>query len=84
MAEELEWNHFINNMTTALGVDMEKLTPDTHLYDDIGIDSLGIFTLGMKLTKIYGIKPPISVVATIQTVQDLYNTMVSHRNKRIE
>ncbi|MGD9201597.1 MAG: phosphopantetheine-binding protein [Chitinispirillia bacterium] len=82
MSEELEWSHFIKTMTAALGVEKEELRPDTNLYDDIGIDSLGIFTLGMKLTDTYGIKPPISVVATIQTVQDLYNTMDNHRNNK--
>mgnify|MGYP002749841483 CR=1 FL=1 len=82
MPEVLEWNHFIKTMTTALGVEKEELKPNTHLYNNIGIDSLGIFTLGMKLTNTYGIKPPISVVATIQTVQDLYYTMDNHRNKK--
>ena len=80
MAEELTWNHFLETVSSSLGVDKKELTPDTHLYNDIGIDSLGIFSLGMKLIKVYNIKLPLAVVSTLQTLRDVYSAMDTRRD----
>lgn len=80
MAVALEWNHFIETMSTSLGLESAEIQKGTHLYNEIGIDSLGIFSLGIKLIEVYGIKIPLSSVATIQTVEDMYNIMDEYRN----
>lgn len=73
MAEILEWNHYIDHVAEYLGVDKSELNQATHIYDDLGIDSLGLFSLGLDLIKIYGCKIPLSAVSTIATLGDLYN-----------
>lgn len=63
---------FKEQVSNYMGLNPEEVSDLTHLYDDLGIDSLGIFSLGMYLTKIYDVKVPLSEVASIQTVKDLY------------
>jgi acyl carrier protein len=57
------------------------LKASSHLYDDLGIDSLGMFSLGMKLIKIYEVNLPLAIVATIETVGDLYAKLEEHTGK---
>ena len=84
MAEQLTWDHFTETVSECLGVEPEELTPQTNIYDELGIDSLGLFSLGMKLIKVYGIKLPLSVVSTIQTVEDLYKDLEKYGNSESE
>jgi len=76
MAEKLTWDHFLDTLATGLGMEKEELTADTHLYNDIGIDSLGVFSVGMKMINTYEIQLPLALVSTIQTVGDMYESMV--------
>lgn len=55
-----------------MGLEPEEFGETTNLYDDFGVDSLGVFSLGMYLTKIYDAKVPLSEVAGVQTIKDLY------------
>ena len=79
MADQLTWEHYLTTMATALGMEEEELTRETHLYDDIGVDSLGIFSIGMKLIKVYNIKLPLAVVSNLKTVGDIYDAMDTRR-----
>lgn len=69
---QLSFEAFKVEVSNYMGVEPEELNETTHLYDDLGVDSLGVFSLGMYLTKTYEVKVPLSEVAGIQTIKDLY------------
>jgi acyl carrier protein len=75
MAEKLEWNHFIGTISEYLGVEKEELKKETHIYDDLGIDSLGLFSVGMNIIKTYNVRLPLSVVSTVTTIGSLYEAL---------
>jgi acyl carrier protein len=75
MAEILEWDSFIKCVADFLGMEVVEINKDTHVYNDLGIDSLGLFSLGMQLIKVFGIKLPMSAVSTITTIGSLYDEM---------
>lgn len=77
MPEILEWEHFKKTVGDFLGKEPGNLTRDTDLYDDIGIDSLGLFSLGMTLIKTYGCKIPLNVVSSIRTIGNLFDEMMN-------
>ena len=60
MAEVLEWEAFRGRVSEFLGVEPETLDQGTHIYDQLGIDSLGMFSLGMHLIKCFGITLPLA------------------------
>ncbi|HEX3044780.1 MAG TPA: acyl carrier protein [Bacillota bacterium] len=75
MAEKLEWSHFIKTVADFTGVETSEINEKTNLYSDLGLDSLGLFSLGMHLIKTYHLKIPLAAVATIETVYDIYRLM---------
>lgn len=81
MAEKitLDWNAFVSHVVEFLGVEPESVGRNTHIYNELGIDSLGMFSLGMHVIKAFGIKLPLSEVATIATLGDLYDALERHR-----
>ena len=75
MSNTVEWNSFAQVVCEHLGLKPGEFTEETHIYNDIGIDSLGIMTLGMKMQKAFHIKVPLSVVAGINTLGDMLAIM---------
>ena len=78
MAEPLEWTHFVRSVSDFLGVGAAEIRRETHFYDDLGIDSLGLFSLGINLIRVYGIRLPLAVVPTIKTVGEAFDAMEAH------
>jgi len=76
MKIELDWNDFKLKVSEYTGTEPDDLVEETNLYNDLGMDSLGLFSLGMFLIKSYGIQIPISAVARIETVHDMYTVMI--------
>jgi acyl carrier protein len=72
MAELIEWNDFSERISEFTGIDVDKISTDTNIYNDLGMDSLGLFSLGMFLIKVYDTKFPLSAVASLQTVGDIF------------
>jgi len=72
----IEWDGFVENIAEYTGVTAERITKETSIYNDLGMDSLGLFSLGMYLIKTYGVKIPISSVARIESVNDIYNLLI--------
>ncbi len=64
-----------------LGIEPQSLLASTHLFHELSMDSLGIFSLGMHLIKTFGIKIPLSEVSNIATYGDLYEAMERHRKE---
>lgn len=79
MSESLDFGAFSRRVAEFLGKDPSAITRPIHLYDDLGLDSLGMFSLGMYVIKCFGITLPLSEVATIATLGDLYDALDRHR-----
>jgi acyl carrier protein len=48
-----------NTMKSVSGVDVENVTPDKHIFEDLGIDSLDFLDIVYDLDRTFGIKLPI-------------------------
>jgi acyl carrier protein len=81
MAETLDWSSFATRVAEFLGVETSSVARTTHIYNELGIDSLGMFSLGMHLIKCFGITLPLAEVSTIATLGDLYDALGRHRSE---
>lgn len=72
----VNWNEFVKSIADYTGVEIEEITRETNLYGDLCMDSLGLFSLGINLTNIFKLQVPLSSVATIETVGDMYDLIV--------
>ncbi|WP_010249067.1 acyl carrier protein [Acetivibrio cellulolyticus] len=75
MNNKIEWSDFVQKVSEYTGIEVSEINEGTNIYSDLGMDSLGLFSLGMFLIKEYGIKIPLSSVATIEAVGDIYKLM---------
>lgn len=64
-----------------LNVDMESITMDSSLKDDLGADSLDLFQVVMALEEEYDLEIPSEDLADVSTVEDVINYL---KNKGIE
>lgn len=71
----LDWEAFKTSVADYVGVEVEEVTEETNLYEDLMMDSLGLFSLGIFLMNEYKLQMPIASVATIETVKDIYEMM---------
>ncbi|HAA03743.1 MAG TPA: acyl carrier protein [Syntrophobacteraceae bacterium] len=58
-------------ITNQLGVDREMVTPEAHVVDDLGADSLDIVELVMALEEAFDLEIPDEDAEKIRTVQDI-------------
>ena len=58
-------------ISDQLGVEISTLTPDAHLLDDLGADSLDVVELVMALEESFGIVVPDDDVEQLQTLLDV-------------
>ncbi|MBW3597614.1 MAG: acyl carrier protein [Planctomycetes bacterium] len=58
----------IDIVAEQLGVDKEKITPETHFINDLGADSLDTVELVMELEEEFDISIPDDAAEKIQTV----------------
>lgn len=79
MPQQLTWEACRDRVAGFLGLESSELTRDTHLFNELAIDSLGIFSLGMHLIEGFDVQVPLSEVSSIATVGDLYDAMNRHR-----
>lgn len=75
MNNKIDWSDFTQKVSEYTGIELSEINEETNIYSDLGMDSLGLFSLGMFLIKTYGTKIPLSSVATIETVGDIYKLM---------
>ncbi|MDR2515083.1 MAG: acyl carrier protein [Christensenellaceae bacterium] len=54
-----------------LGIDPAKITPQTHLINDLKADSLDVVALVMDLEQEYGVEIPDEELLEMQTVQSI-------------
>ena len=57
-----------NVLSQQFEINPDSITPDTHLFDDLGADSLDVVELIMSLEDEYGITIPDDAAADLVTV----------------
>ena len=62
-----------------LGIDQEKVTPESKFIDDLGADSLDTVELVMAFEEKFGIEIPDDAAETIQTVQNAIDYIQSKK-----
>ncbi|WP_297960823.1 acyl carrier protein [uncultured Ruminococcus sp.] len=71
----LNFDEFRQAISDYVGVDPEEITRDTDVYDDLYLDSLGLFGLGSEITDIFGLNVPLSLVASISKVGEIFDLL---------
>ena len=71
----LNFNEFTQAISDYVGVDASEITRDTDVYDDLFLDSLGLFGLGSEITESFKINIPLSLVASISKVGDIFDLL---------
>ena len=71
----LNWDEFKQHISDYVGVDAAEITESTDVYDDLYLDSLGLFGLGSHITETYRLNIPLSLVASISTGGEIFNLL---------
>lgn len=69
-----------NMLAEQLGIEVEKIKPESEVVKDLGADSLDVVELMMALEDEYGVTLPEGEVENVKTVQDIVE-MVSKLEK---
>ena len=64
----ISWKTFVQEVSDYVGVDAAEITMDTDIYEDLCLDSLGA-----QLTETFGLTVPLSNVAVVSKVGEMYN-----------
>lgn len=63
-------------------IEKEKLQPQAHIFNDLGLDSLDIVDLVVALQKSFGVKiRNEEKVRNIRTLQDIYDFILTIKNE---
>ena len=71
----LNFDEFKQAISDYVGVDASEITRDTDVYDDLYLDSLGLFGLGSEITDTFKINIPLSLVASISKVGEIFDLL---------
>ena len=71
----LNFDEFKQSISDYVGVDPSEITRDTDVYDDLYLDSLGLFGLGSHITDTYKLNIPLSLVASISKVGEIFDLL---------
>ena len=71
----LNFDEFKQAISDYVGVDASEITRETDVYDDLFLDSLGLFGLGSEITETFKINIPLSLVASISKVGDIFDLL---------
>lgn len=74
---QLDFKEFAKYIADYVGSEEEEITKETDLYSDLMVDSLGLFSMGIYLTGIYHLEVPLSSVAVISKVGELFDLLVN-------
>lgn len=72
----LSWDEFKNAISDYVGVDAAEIVEETDVYEDLYLDSLGVFGLGTHITETFHLNLPLSSVATVSKVGEIYHLLV--------
>jgi acyl carrier protein len=68
-------------MHRGFEIPLEKLTPAATLFDELGLDSLDAVDMLVHLEENLHIKVDAEKIATVRTLQDIYNLVESLRSE---
>ena len=71
----LNFDEFKQAISDYVGVDASEITRETDVYDDLFLDSLGLFGLGSEITESFKINIPLSLVASISKVGEIFDLL---------
>jgi acyl carrier protein len=71
----LNWNEFVQAISDYTGTDASEITRETDVYDDLYLDSLGLFGLGSEITDTFKLNVPLSLVASISKVGEIFDLL---------
>ena len=71
----LNFDEFKQAISDYVGVDASEITRDTDVYDDLYLDSLGLLGLGYEITENFKINIPLSLVASISKVGEIFDLL---------
>ncbi len=71
----LSWKEFAKNISEYVGMEADEIHENTDLYSDLMMDSLGLFSLGIYLNGIYKLEVPLSSIATINNIGDMFQLL---------
>ena len=71
----LKFEDFTKAISDYVGVDPSEITRDTDVYDDLFLDSLGLFGLGSEITETFKLNVPLSLVASISKVGEIFDLL---------
>ncbi|WP_044974070.1 acyl carrier protein [Ruminococcus sp. HUN007] len=71
----ISWDEFTKEVSDYVGVDASEITKDTDIYEDLCLDSLGVFGLGTQLTETFGLTVALSSVAVVSKIGDMYDIL---------
>ena len=71
----LSWDDFKEVISDYIGTDASEITENTDIYEDLYLDSLGLFGLGNHITETYKLNIPLSLVASISLVGDMFKLL---------
>jgi acyl carrier protein len=59
-------------------IEESALTPDVHLIDDLGIESLDFVDIVVTIEKEFGFKVKREEITAVRTLEDLYTYIEAH------
>lgn len=68
-------------MTDRLEYEAERLTPEAHLKQDLGMTSLDAVETALFIKRTFGFQPERGAIKTIATLQELYKYIEQNMNK---
>ena len=71
----ISWDEFAKEVSDYVGVDALVITKETDIYEDLCLDSLGVFGLGTQLTETFNVTVALSSVAVVAKVGDMYDIL---------
>ncbi len=67
-------------LTDEFEIEASALTPDAHLINDLGIESLDFVDIVVIIEKEFGFKVKREDMAQVRTLSDLYTYIEQHAN----
>lgn len=71
----LNWESFVECISDYVGIAPEDIKEETDIFEDLCLDSLGLFGLGTHITETYRMNVPLSSVASIYKVGEMFRLL---------
>ncbi len=71
----LDFNQFKQIISDYVGVDSNEINENTDVFEDLYLDSLGLFGLGSEITETLRLNIPLSSVASISRVGEMFDLL---------